>query len=326
MRISKAPSFTLGVAFGVAMLAGCSGGNSQTASIPAALKETREQSSVSPEAKGGPLIFVSFPQSNAVDIFLQARKNKMVGQITGLSQPVGLATDTSGNLYIANQSGTTVPVYAPPYKNPPKLILDDTGYLPQGVTVSPSGVVALANFCNHSGCTTEYTISFYTPNSTTPCANVPVSRGVFGSLAFDDAENVFIAGQYDSQALIGEIKGGCKAKTARFLTTKNSLGPFASGVQIDKADRIAVLGLDTSIVYTYNHPKNGSLGNPVSTTTLGGSSGAFSFVFLASGRDLYANINLNSVSQYDYPTGGTAEHAIAASSAGGIAVTPPLIP
>jgi hypothetical protein len=74
-----------------------------------------------------------------------------------------------------------------------------------------------------------------------------------------------------------------------------------SGVQVDKAGRIAFLALDSAIIYTYNAPKHGSLGAPVSTTTLGTGGGGFSFAFLASGRDLYANIdNSNSSGAYEY--------------------------
>lgn len=84
----------------------------------------------------------------------------MVGQITGLSAPLGLAIDVADNLYVGNQDSPTVPVYAPPYTGAPILTPNTTGYLPQGVAVSAKGVVAVMNFCNSSSCEL-YDVSFY---------------------------------------------------------------------------------------------------------------------------------------------------------------------
>ncbi len=118
-----------------------------------------------------------------------------------------------------------------------------------------------------------------------------------------------MAGQGNGN-IIGEIRGGCKAKKARLLTTHNTLGTL-SGIQVNKADQIAILGLDTGVIYTYNHPtKKGSLGKPVSRTLLKPGTGGWSFVFLASGADVYANVNLSGMSEYGYPAGGAAKKNI----------------
>ena len=74
------------------------------------------------------------------------------------------------------------------------------------------------------------------------------------------------------------------------------------------------------------HPNMALSGNPVSTTTLGGSSGAFSFAFLASGQDLYANINLAGVYEYAYPARGAPESKVKLANIGSVTVSPPLIP
>jgi hypothetical protein len=53
------------------------------------------------------------------------------------------------------------------------------------------------------------------------------------------------------------------------LSTNNSIRGYA--VHIDKSDRIAILDYSVSglfTLYTYKHPKHGSLGDPVSTTPL----------------------------------------------------------
>ena len=83
---------------------------------------------MSRDAVGKPLIFFSDYKNMVLDIYTQARPNKMVGQITGFGNtyPGGLATDTARNLYVTN--GENVVVYAPPYTGPPTLTLSDNGY------------------------------------------------------------------------------------------------------------------------------------------------------------------------------------------------------
>ena len=66
---------------------------------------------------GKPLLFVSDVSGNVVDIYRQSGKNKMVGQISGLNLPGGLATDAARNLYVT--TGSSVAVYAHPTPNPP---------------------------------------------------------------------------------------------------------------------------------------------------------------------------------------------------------------
>lgn len=271
-----------------------------------------------------PLVFLSDADSN-VYIFLQRGKHKMVGQIAGLSAPLGLAIDVANNLYIGNQDSTTVPIYAPPYTGAPILTLNTPGSYPQGVAVSAKGVVAVMTICDSSTCGL-YDVSFFAKNSTTPCVTVAVPSpniAVYG--AFDHAGNLYLAGQNGPNQFIGEIKRGCKATKLELLATNNALGQL-SGVQVDRAGRIAYLTLDGAMIYTYNPPKHGSLGNPVSTTTLGTAGGGFSFAFLASGRDLYANINGSGAYEYAYPAGGAAKTAINLPFNGNVAVSPALIP
>ncbi len=365
MRSSNAPLVPTTL-IALAMLAGCSGGsNSQMAPTPfaqipgAAIQSAQQQvtpigrlngilgphraivagqqvttpSFIDKRAVGKPLGFVSDVFGNAVNIFLQMGKHKIVGQITGLNGPWGLATDSAGNLYVVNDLSSNVAVYAPPYTGAPKLTLDDTGYGPQGVAVSPLGLVGVAA-CNVSSCASgSGSITIYAQNATSPCVTLAAPATFAGVLnvAFDDKGNLYVQGlgPHSTGGVLGEIKGGCNATKIRSLTTTNTLG-YTDGIQVDKADRIAVLDAQHEVMYTYNPPKKGSLGSPVSTTPV--TSGQFqsAFAFLSSGHDFYTVAYPGSSGvayEYDFPVGGTPEKTIAVGGAPeGVAVTPPLVP
>ncbi len=373
MRISDATSHTLTASVTLAMLAGCSGGSSQVTPYPRGQVEIGSQGGLHQALQNGrvnsflygarisggavtthsfmnaraaqkPLIFVStyYDSSGLISIYLQ-RNGKMVGQISGLL-PAGLRTDADRNLYAANFNSTNVLVYAPPYTGAPKLTLDDGGYYPWDVAVSPRGVVAVANECKAPSCpVSSATVRFYAKNSTTPCATIGVPAAIhdeFGIYAaFDHKGNLYIAGSYSPSAghnvaQIGEVKGGCKAAKAVQLRTANSIHA-AQGLQIDKAGRLAFLGESaafTNVIYTYNLPKTRSLGKPVSTADLKNSYGLTELAFTSSGRDLYTveSGSTPEVLKYDYPAGGVPDFEFSAGGkgiyGGGIAVTPALVP
>jgi len=282
-----------------------------------------------PRKASNPLLFVS-NGTDRVYIFRQGGKNKLVGQITGLSSPAGMATDAAADLYVTNSTASpTVPVYAPPYTSGPYRTLSTLqSYLPYSVAVSRKGLVAVAITCIDGSCYPEAFVQFFARASTTACATVPLVNSQYAPyyVAFDHAGNLFAVGQFGSGPYMSEISGGCSATTAMPLTAGNgnTLGPL-SAVEVNQNDQIAMLDSDHGYLYTYNHPRNGSLGNPVYTT--GGLDGAVDFAFTASGRDLFAIINSASVSELDYPS-GLLDKTFNLPSGGGhrLTVAPALVP
>jgi hypothetical protein len=276
MGISNAVGHTLTASVALAILAGCSGGSSPMAPAPLRLAPDGGPQSLQQQAAEArvnsilalhrgivsprPLIAASFMNANAVhrplifvadgvsnvDIYPQAGKDqKMVGQITGLNGAFGLATDAARNVYIvSNGNSGEVLVYAPPYTSAPKLTLDDSGSFPFGVAVSHQGVVGVANTCSAPSCPSgSSNVTFFAKNSTTACATVadPTNFAIVFYDAFSDKGNLYIAGFDPSfNAVVGEIAGGCNATKITLLTTTNTLG-FPSGIQVDKADRVAIL-------------------------------------------------------------------------------------
>lgn len=356
MRISDEAIYALAASITLTALVGC-GGSTPIAPAPlvessAASPLTRWQivrkgriknhplttrSFFTPDAKGKPLIFLSDVTNGAVDIYLQANKDqKMAGQITGLG-PSGLASDTGGNLYVGNYvSGVSnILVYAPPYTGPPQAALDDSGSYDDGVAVSAAGVVAAANQCDAPNCSSTGNVTLYAKNSSMPCATVADPTNFPHPVwdAFDRNGNLYVEGfTSGGNTVIGEVKGGCKAKKLGLLTV-GTAPSFVSGIQVDKAHRIALLTTGSStydVLNLYKAPKHGSLGNPVLSTQLmipPSVDGPIAFALSATNAHVYT-VDAGSVflmDKYAFPRGGTSEKTIVGGWAA-VAVTPPAVP
>lgn len=343
MRIHTVATYAA-ASVALAALAGCSG-TPQMAPLPLgqSAHSVSGPSFMEPEAAGKPLLFVVDGLNGIAYIFLQSKGHKAVGQITGSTGFFsGAATDGARNLYLTDDS--SILVYPPPYSGTPTT-LQDTGNAAWDVAVSDAGVVGVANDCALPSCSSNSgSVAFYQPGKMVPCAAIPVAANVQYD-TFDREGDLFFAGVYtppggplttQGYSVIGEVKGGCNAKKSTLLATTNSIRGYA--VHVDKTNRIAILDYSVSglfTIYTYNHPKKGSLGNPVSNAPLTTPNAFISdFAFAASGSDLYTAEIGNSCcpgfsNGYDYPAGGAPEATIdvtAYGSPSGVAVTPALIP
>ena len=108
----------------------------------------------------------------------------------GVYGPVGLAVDSSGNLFVANDStSSTVTEYAPPYTNPPTATISNVLGYPWGLAFDSSGTLFVTNNANST--VTEYASPF--SNSST--ATATISSGVSNprGLAFDSSGHLFVA-------------------------------------------------------------------------------------------------------------------------------------
>jgi hypothetical protein len=363
MRIFHAIRCALCTSAALAMLAACSGGSSpenfspgepgaggqsvqrQIASIGRAdnslLAPTiarvshepiRTASFMDPRAAGKSLIFVSDAADGVIDIYPQAGKNqKMVGQITGLTQPQGITTDAKGNLYVANTNSSNVLVYAPPYTGAPTVTIPDGGEFPADVAVSSAGIIAITNICNAPKCRLDTgNVVLYAKGGTKSCATVSDSSFDFTRVMFAEFDKngaLYIDGLNGGyQTSFGLVTGGCNATSITNLSYVYTVS-FPGGIQIDKAGRIAFCDQANEIVDTFDPPVNNAFGDPVSTTPLTGSVSPLGIAILASGANLYAADPGGSglAEEYQYTAGGSAENTIAVGGQPiGIAVTPPL--
>ena len=233
-------------------------------------------------AKGGASIIVSDASDDVVDIFNAA--DKQTAQLTGFSQPQGLALDTAGNLYVADTGNSRIQVYAAGFTGTPTTI-NDPGESPASVTIDGNGNLAVTNILTTSG--GAGSVSFFNKGGTllSTLSNADFAKVIFD--AFDEKGNLFIDGTNGSGAFVaGEIVGGVSGKAISILTTGNSVG-YPGGIAISSKGKIAVDDQENIEIFTYKPPVNGSLGMPIATTPLTGAGDPISFAFTPTDKNIW---------------------------------------
>ena len=272
----------------------------------------------------GTKIFVSDAADNVVDIYNTS--GKQLGQITGFSEPQGLAADAKGNLYVADTANSRIQVYAPPYTKSPKT-LSDPGQYPVDVSVLNNGeFVAVANIISTSGGPGNV-ILYKNGKAVKTISNSSFARVYFNG--FDAKGNLYVDGENSAGATaVGEIaKLTTSGKTIRTLTYNGTIG-FPGGVVVTSATKIAIADQEAAAIYTYDPPKNGSLGNPIHTTPLTGSGDAAAFAFTQDDKDLWTSDAANvALAEFAYPAGGGPVETFPVTGEPiGIALVPPQVP
>jgi hypothetical protein len=274
-------------------------------------------------------IFVSDAINNVVNIYNTS--GKQLAQLTGFSQPQGLATDTKGNLYVADTNNSQILVFAPPYTKTPKK-LADPGYFPAGVavvTIGKTTYVGVSNICSAPSCGQGGFIVYKSGKAQKPIQSSLISRVYF--LGFDAKGNLYADGQDSNGAVvIGELaKATGSGKTFAALTTGNAI-QFPGGVEVTTKGKIAIDDQNGASIYTYNPPVKGALGNPIATTGLTGSGDAVTYTFTNDNKDVWTADALNAASlEFAYPAGGSALKTIPVAGGGqpiGVAIVPAPLP
>jgi hypothetical protein len=267
------------------------------------------------DAKGGASIVVSDASDNVVDIFNSA--GKQTAQLTGFSEPQGLALDTAGNLYVADTNNSRIQVYAAGFKGTPTTI-NDPGESPVGVAIDSNGNLGVTNILTTgSG---PGSVSFFNKGGTllATLSSANFAKVLFD--AFDDKGNLYIDGTNASGAFVaGEVVGGVSGKAITILTTGNSVG-YPGGIAISSTHKIALDDQENLTIFTYNAPVKGSLGMPIATTPLTGAGDPVSFAFTPTSKRIWVadaarpasaasasrppKVLVSSADKYRYPKGG----------------------
>ena len=195
-----------------------------------------------PDAATGTLLYTCDLDAGFCEWFKVGR-NKVVGMITGLTSPVGVGIDTSGNVFIADRSGHVFE-YA---KGGTTLLktLDDPGFSPEDVAVDSGGTVYVA--ANLSGGVGH--VAVYADGSTTPTRilNDPLFHAV-SSVAVD--ENHLLIACYNDANNVGSCDEFARAKAPGRRVIRNL--SFATGVAFDNAENIVVDDGLNSTTNVYN--------------------------------------------------------------------------
>jgi hypothetical protein len=106
-------------------------------------------------------------------------------QILPLRQPLGLAVDASGNLYVANHNANNILIYNSTYVQQTSETITNGINVPTGLQIDPYGNLWVANYAN--GSITEYT------NLAIQSSNT-ITNGIVGpqNIAFDGLANLYV--------------------------------------------------------------------------------------------------------------------------------------
>ncbi len=265
---------------------------------------------------GEPRLFISDAANGAA--YLYGASGKLDARATSFVQPEGVAVDSSGRLYVADNGASRVLIYDTRLDSTP-IVLRDPGQSPEGIAVDRHGNVAVTNFAFGAS-----SVSFYRSGATTPTKTIGcVDFAGLETAAFDDRGNLYVGGEDPSdRAVIGVVTGGIAGRTIMPLRTANRI-VFAGSVAVTSKGQLAIEDRVQRIVYTYAAPRNGSLGNPLSALPLRGSRDPVTIALDPRDANIYAVDEITSTaSRYSMPTGAlTARFNLPSGFPVGIAVT-----
>lgn len=162
------------------------------------------KSHVSPDAAGLPrLLFVSDDSSNDVYMFSMPTMT-LKGTLTGFSEPQGMCTDASGNIWITN-TGTFQIIQYSRTGTMLKSLTDPNGY-PVGCAVNKAnGDLAVTNIVNTSG---NGTVEIYSNATGTPASYSNPSQTENFFDAYDSSGNLYVDGDGGAGFSLSELPSG----------------------------------------------------------------------------------------------------------------------
>ncbi len=267
MRIFSSARYAVSVLAAAAFLAACNGGSqSQSAGyapsgtapmggahvldkhsgFPAstalkpvgALHPDHHKSWVSPDAKNKPrLLFVSDDDTNDVYIFTMPGM-ALKGTLTGFSEPQGMCTDGSGNVWITNTETSQVFQYS--RTGTSLKSVSTPGYYPVGCAVNKSnGDLAVSNLISTSGYGGNVEVFANGSGTGTPLVNSSQLEYFFP--AYDKSGNLYVdgfstAGSY----ILSECASG--SNSCSTLSVSGGSISFPGGLNWDRVNNNLIAG------------------------------------------------------------------------------------
>lgn len=246
------------------------------------------------------LLYVSDPSAGAVEIY-SFPYGKHLNTIGNFYQPGGMCVGKTGNVFIADQSNSTVRVYAHGGTKPLRII-SDSGYTPASCAIDPvSGNLAVTS---STGLKNHGSLAIYAKAMGTPKVYYDVNIPQVYYAGYDDAGNLFLDGKTSKgAAVVGELaKGGSNIKTIPL----NQAIAFPGGVQWD-GKHVAIGDVDNHVIYQFAIA-NGK-GTKAGSTPLPDASFILEFWIHGSVVVVPDFINSN-VRFFKYPAGGSPNKTI----------------
>jgi len=321
----------------VIALAGCATASFVRGTSDGPSRDTPIHTSSSGEREiSGASLFI-LPYSDQQSIYVYNSSYVRVGKITLSGNGGGgpLATDGSGNLYVARQGTTEIRIYdAPSYTTYATIELPPKDSV-QGVAVDENTGVFAVLECE-CGTGQKSAIYFFRHGDTKPCRVFTDFPGAGVSAVFDKEGTLFFQA-IDQDIVVASLTGECDSGTYREYSFKLPINPV-SRYGISKSDDIIIQanGSDDDInspwvLYTYKHPVDGVFGKPIATTPLQ--------LYPSSGEEVYDAIaadgnhiwgsqaggNKGGTREFAYPQGGKSIRTVDVPP-GEVAVFPPLVP
>ncbi|MBV8531583.1 MAG: hypothetical protein JO104_09715 [Candidatus Eremiobacteraeota bacterium] len=294
------------------LLAACTGGLQPPAVTPAraavfaGASSARDRSWMAPGAKNLDLLYVSDYMSNDVDAYSYPQ-GKLSGVLRGVLRqfvlPVGLCADASGNIFIPDNSNSTVLEY-PHGSTRIEKTLGDPGELPYSCAVDPvTGNLGVVDFESVGG---PGGVSIYARARGLPQNYTYGFKYKYYFDAYDDRGNLFVDATDDVPSgpfAFLELSRGGRAFVP--ITLEKSIRT-PGGVGWD-GKHVAVGNSRASVIYEFD--LKGGVGTMAGATRLG--RGRAVSQFLIAGRYVIgANFAGASVMAWRYPAGGAPARKI----------------
>jgi len=255
-------------------------------------------------ASNSNLLYVSDIGAETVDVFTYP-KGKLVGTLTGFTEPNGECVDKTGNVFITNTYASTILEYAHGSAKL-KATLNDASYRPVGCAVDPTtGDLAVTNFVFDTG-----GLAIYKHAKGKPSLH---PGGVLDQVYYcscDDRGDLFVDGFPDTEPYLS-----LEEYDPRFFLHSVALsveGGWPGGVQWDGkylavgdqyANKFEKSQTDRNVIYKVR--VSGSTGTVVETAGLN-DAGDISQFWIRGKNVIGPDAENEVVGYWNYPTGGDA--------------------
>jgi hypothetical protein len=254
---------------------------------------------IAPEAKRRSLLYIS--DGSTYDVYVYSYPGgKLVGTLTGFTEPAGECADKAGHVFITSSTfyGTgTIFEYAHGGTQPIQTLNDPAGN-PRGCSVDrTTGNLAVSNFASLSG---GGSVSIYTNAQGTPTTYTDSAFYVYFFCGYDSSGNLFVDGRNSSsQFQFAELPKG--QSTFTNISLNQNIG-YPGGVQWH-GKYVAVGDQDANVIYQFS--VGASTGTKVGSTTLDGAGDVVQF-WIQGTRVIGPDSEKSNVAFWPYPAGGQA--------------------